>query len=113
MATRTYTIERISPLSVFRTAFTLSLVGLASWILCVVILYYGLDSVGVWEKLNNVIGGIGSDQKIGFGFVISFAALIGAIITLIISIMAPLTAVVYNASFELFGGIKVKLRKDL
>ncbi|GAA1472519.1 DUF3566 domain-containing protein [Corynebacterium felinum] len=112
MATRVHTVTRVSPLTVFRTAFTLSLVGLAAWVLCVTLLYFGMDAAGVWDKVNDVIGGVGGSQTITFGLVLSLASLLGALMTLAASILAPLIAVVYNASVDLFGGVKVTLREE-
>ena len=84
MATREYTVQRIAPMSAFRTAFSLSIIGLAAWIICAVVLYLGMAAFGVWDQVNQVIGGVG----------------------------APLTAVLYNAVVDLFGGIRVTLRYE-
>lgn len=112
MAIREVAITRISPMSAFRTAMSLSLVGLAAWVMCVVLLYFGLDSAGVWAKMNDIIGGIGGDQQIDFGLVLAVASLLGAIVAIIVSILAPLFAIIYNSIVDLFGGIKVRLRDE-
>ena len=111
MATREVTIARISPLSAFRTGLALSLAGLAAWILCIVMLYFGLDSFGIWDKMNSVIGGAGGEEIITFGTVLSIAALIGAVTAIITTILAPLIVVIYNGFVDLFGGITVLLKE--
>lgn len=113
MATREVAITRISPISAFRTAMSLSLVGLVAWVICVVILFFGLDSAGIWTKANDIIGGIGGDQQIDFGLVLAVASLLGAIVAIMVSILAPLFAIIYNSIVDLFGGIKVRLREDI
>ena len=42
----------------------------------------------------------------------SLVALIGAIFAIFFSALAPLTAVLYNAVVDLFGGIRVTLRYE-
>ena len=102
MATREYTVQRIAPMSAFRTAFSLSIIGLAAWIICAVVLYLGMAAFGVWDQVNQVIGGVGGDQTLSFGVVMSLVALIGAIFAIFFSALAPLTAVLYNAVVDLF-----------
>ncbi|AZA12445.1 DUF3566 domain-containing protein [Corynebacterium choanae] len=102
---RKVAIHRISPLSAFRTGLALSLAGLAAWILCVIILYFALDSAGIWAKLNEVIGGAGGDEIVTFGTVLSIASLLGSLAAIVTTVLAPLIAVIYNGLVELFGGI--------
>lgn len=112
MATRRVTVARISPRSAFLTALALSLVGVAVWLICVVLLYIGLDAAGVWEKMNNVIGGVGGERGITFGLVLSAAALMGAVSGLLCTLLAPLLAIMYNSSVDIFGGLSVLTRDE-
>ncbi len=112
MASREYSITHINPMSAFRTAFALSIVGLCAWVLCTILLYLGMDIVGVWDQVNDVIGGVGGEQSIGFGMVISLSLLFGAIFAIIASALAPLIAIVYNAVYDLFGGVRVTLKEE-
>lgn len=112
MAARVVTITRISPLSAFRTALALSLVGLAVWVLCVALLYLGLDAVGVWGQVNDIIGGVGGDQVVTFGLVLSISSLIGAIAAIALTVLTPLAVIVYNGIVDLFGGVTVTLREE-
>ncbi|WJZ01330.1 DUF3566 domain-containing protein [Corynebacterium freiburgense] len=112
MSTRKVTVRRVSPLSVFRTSLALSLSGLVAWILCVCIVYFGMNMAGIWTKLNTVIGGAGGSELITFPIVLSAAALLGAMVALSSSILAPLTAMMYNAFVDLFGGVIVTLQDE-
>lgn len=105
MSTRKIAIRRLSPLSAFKTALALSLAALAAWIICVVLLYVGLNVAGVWDKANEVIAGVGGEPVFTFGITVSLATLFGAILALIATVMAPLGAVIYNGVVDLFGGI--------
>lgn len=112
MAQRELAVTQISPLSAFRVALVLSLAGLVAWLLCVVICYVGLDAAGVWRQVNSVIGGVGGERAVGFGMVVSFAALAGAAVAILVTVLAPLAAVIYNSTVDLFGGLVVTLRDE-
>jgi hypothetical protein len=107
MATRKVTVHRISPMSMFRTALALSLAGLVAWILCVVILFLGMQLTGVLGRVNDGFGGGGF---LSFGTVLSIAALIGAINALLVTVLAPIGAVLYNSFVDLFGGLVVETK---
>ena len=111
MSTQEVTVSRVSPLSAFRTALALSLAALAAWILCVTLLYYGLEQFGFWAKLNSIVTGVGGSDVITFGTVLSVASLLGAVTAIAVTILAPLTAVIYNGMVELFGGVVVTLNE--
>lgn len=109
MNKRTVAIRHISPLSAAKTALALSLAGLVAWLICVVVVYFGLDVAGIWDKANEVIAGVGGERILSFGVIISFAGLIGGILTLMCTVLAPLLAVIYNAVVDVFGGLVVTL----
>lgn len=113
MASREVSITRISPLATFRVALAMSIIGLVAWIICVSLLYFGLNAAGVWQNLNTVIGGVGAEQSITFGLVLSVSALLGAIAAITIAILAPLTAIIYNAIVDLFGGLRIQLQEEV
>lgn len=113
MATKKVNVRSISPLAAFRTALVLSLAGLIAWLLCVTLLYAGMASAGVWDSLNSVIGGAGGEGTVTFTVVMSVAGLLGAILAVLISVLAPLGALIYNATVDLFGGLEVELQDDL
>ncbi|MDO4684980.1 MAG: DUF3566 domain-containing protein [Corynebacterium sp.] len=112
MSSRKVTVSKVSPLSVFRTTLALSLAGLVAWILCVCIVYFGMSVFGVWAKVNAVIGGAGGSEIITFPVVLSTTALFGAMIALSSSVIAPLSAVLYNSFVHLFGGVVVTLQEE-
>lgn len=112
MTSRDVAVTRISPLSAFRVGLAMSLVGLVAWLLMVALLYIGMSAAGIWDQVNSLIGDIGGDQSITFGMVISIAALLGAIMAILTTILAPLSAVIYNAIVDLFGGLQISLHEE-
>lgn len=107
MARREVEIKRIRPTSAFRVGLTMSVVGLIAWLLAVTLLYLGMQVVGIWESLNNLIGDVGGTQVVSYGMVISVSALLGAVAAILMTILSPLIAIVYNACVDLFGGLQV------
>lgn len=105
MAARKVAVKHIGVGSVFKVATLLSLVGFVAWMIAATIIYYGLESAGVVDSFNSLIGGVGGDQVIDMTLVLSGAALLGLIGVVFTAVMAPLIAVIYNAIADLVGGI--------
>ena len=112
MAQREVTLARISPFSAFRVGLALSLVGLVAWLLAVCLLYFGLDQVGIWEDLNSLVGGVGGGFEVTFGVVLSLSALVGVITAVLMTLLAPLMAFIYNAIVDVFGGLSLRLDEN-
>lgn len=109
MAARTVAVTKVTPLSAFRVGLAMALVGLVAWLITAAALYFGMERAGIWDSVNSLIGDVGGERAIDFGFVMSIAALIGAIMAIFVAILAPLGALVYNAIHDLFGGFVVRL----
>lgn len=109
MARRDVTLKRIAPLSAFRVGLAFSIVGLVAWLLAVCLLYVGLDAVGIWDSLNSLLSDVGGSTTVSFGMVLSLSALLGAIMAVLVTILAPLLAVIYNAVVDIFGGLVLRL----
>ena len=109
MASRRMTLTHLSVLGALRMAIMLAISTLIIWLVCVVIVYFGLDAAGVWDSVNAVIGGAGGEGTITFGIVIGAATLLGAIMALLMIILAPVYAALYNAFATLVGGVEVTL----
>ncbi|AWB80941.1 hypothetical protein C3B44_00060 [Corynebacterium yudongzhengii] len=105
MAERPVAVTHISPLSAFKVALAMSLIGLVAWLIAVTILYIGMEVAGIWDAANSLFADVGGTQAVGFGLVISIAALMGAIVAVLMAVLAPLAAVVYNGIASLFGGM--------
>ena len=110
MARRNVSLKRITPLSAFRVGLAMSLVGLVAWLIAVVLLYFGMSQFGIWESMNSLIFDVGGSQKITFGIVFAICALIGVVVAIFKTILAPLLAVIYNSIVDLFGGLDLGLQ---
>ena len=109
MARQDVTLKRISPLSAFRVGLAFALVGLVAWLLAVSLLWLVMDNVGIIAQVNSLVMDVGGDFTVTFGVALSLAALFGAVMALLVTIVAPLLAVIYNAVVDLFGGLVFRL----
>lgn len=110
MARRNVSLKRITPLSAFRVGLAMSLVGLVAWLIAVAVLYLGMSQFGIWESMNSLIFDVGGNQSITFGMVFAVCALIGVVVAIFNTILAPLLALIYNAVVDLFGGLDIGLQ---
>lgn len=109
MADQRVVIRRIGPASAFKVALGISVVGLIAWLLAVALIYFGANAVGLWDRMNSIIGGAGGQEVISFPLVMSLAALFGAVVALLNCALAPLLALIYNGLADIFGGLRVTL----
>ena len=109
MARRDVTLKRIVPLSAFRVGLAFDLVGLVAWLLAVCLLWFALDAAGIVAQVNSLIMDVGGELSVTFGMALAISALFGAIMAILVTILCPLLAVIYNAVVDLFGGLVLRL----
>ena len=114
-------ISRIDPWSVAKIAFMFSLALGIIIVVAVGVVWYTLDTLGVFQTLsrnvNDVIGGSTSTfdlmSVLDFSRVMGVAVIIASVEIVLISILTTLFAVIYNLTVGLTGGIEVVLTDDL
>lgn len=109
-------LRRLDPWSVLKLALVLAVVLFFVWLVAVGVLYGVLDGIGVWDRLNGTYADLvsgeaqdGAAPLISAGSVLGFAALIGAVNSLLFAVAVTIAAFVYNVSADLVGGIEVTL----
>ncbi|MFC5950552.1 DUF3566 domain-containing protein [Pseudonocardia lutea] len=109
-------VKRFDPWSVLKLALVLAVVLFFIWLVAVGVLYGVLDGMGVWDRLNGTYADLvsgggqgGGGSLISAGSVFGFAAIIGAINSLLFAVALTVGAFVYNVSADLVGGIEVTL----
>lgn len=110
-------IKRFDPWSVLKLSLVLGVAMFFVWLIAVGLLYYVLDGMGVWDKLNgtytSLVSGAtddsGSEPLISAGRVFGVAAIIGMINIVLLSALATVCAFIYNVSADLAGGLEVTL----
>jgi hypothetical protein len=108
-------LRRLDPWSVLKLALVLAVVLFFVWLVAVGVLYGVLDGVGVWDRLNGTYADLVSGETqtgaplISAGRVFGFAAVIGAVNSLLFAVAVTIAAFVYNVSADLVGGVEVTL----
>ncbi|MDY5785867.1 DUF3566 domain-containing protein [Corynebacterium sp.] len=109
MATRTVTVTYVSPVSAFKVASILAVLGFIVWMIAATLVFLVLEAAGVVDSVNSLIGGVGGSQTVDLPLMLSAAALLGLVGVVFASVMAPLTAVIYNAVADLVGGLGIRM----
>jgi len=113
-------IARIEPWSVMKFSFVMSLVGWVVLFVVVAVLYFVLNSLGVFQSIEHAIGLItasksspGSNAASWFSAstVLGYTLMAGVIDIFLITAVATVGAVIYNAVTSLSGGIEVTLQE--
>ncbi|MBW0114248.1 DUF3566 domain-containing protein [Pseudonocardia sp. KRD-169] len=108
-------LRRLDPWSALKLALVLAVVLFFVWLVAVGVLYGVLDGIGVWDRLNGTYADLVSGQAqtgaplISAGRVFGFAAVVGAINSLLFAVAVTIAAFVYNVSADLVGGVEVTL----
>lgn len=113
------TVAHINAWTVLRLSFLLS-VAVGVVLVVVVALMWGvLDGIGVFTSANNVIRDVvGSessfnlDQYVGLSRVLSLTVLVAVVDVVLLTVLATLTAVLYNICGALVGGVRLTLTDD-
>lgn len=106
MADTQLVVRRVSPWTTLRISAAVSVVGFLAWMVAVAVLYLLFEAMGFRDRFNDLLGSGGS---LGAGLIFGVAAGIGVLWAVLITALATLGAVVYNACSELVGGITVTL----
>ncbi|MFC5996129.1 DUF3566 domain-containing protein [Pseudonocardia hispaniensis] len=108
-------LKRLDPWSVLKLAAVLAVVLFFIWLVAVGVLYGILGGMGVWDRLNGTYADLVSGEThsgstlISAGPVLGFAAVVGAINSLLFAVALTIGAFIYNVSADLVGGIEVTL----
>ena len=114
-------VSRIDPWSVAKIAFMLALALGIVIVVAVGVIWYTLDTLGVFQTLarnvNDIIGGSSSTfdlmSVLDFSRVMGVAVIVASVEIVLTSILATLFAIIYNLSVGLTGGIEVVLSDDM
>ena len=113
-------LRYVSPLSVAKMSFFISLAAGVAFVVMVYVLWHALDNKAVFSQINNMIIDLAGAPKakelnlmryVELNRVMSGAMMIGAIDVVIATVLATLSACVYNLLSALVGGVHVTLQE--
>ncbi|WP_238440029.1 DUF3566 domain-containing protein, partial [Frankia sp. AgB1.8] len=108
-------LTRVSPLTVTRLAFAFSLCLFLVIMVAVAVLWFVLNSVGVFNSITDAAGTLTSGEShsvsswLSFGRAMQISLLVGAINVVLLTLLATLGAMLYNLCADMIGGIEVTL----
>ena len=114
-------VSKIEPWSVLKMAFLLSVALGIITVVATIVLWSVLDVIGLFDKVNALMTDIqGSEGGAAFdlmkfaslGQVASYSTIIAVVNVVLLTTLSMLSAVLYNISATLVGGIGVTLTDD-
>ncbi len=116
------TVASIDPFSVLKVSFLLSVAAGVALVCTAVVLWMVLKGIGVFDQLNNLFGTIGgldtAKEKfniydyVGLNRVLSISIVIGFADVLLLTALSTVSALLYNLSAGLVGGVRVTLSDE-
>ncbi|MBT2513705.1 DUF3566 domain-containing protein [Arthrobacter sp. ISL-30] len=113
-------VSRVDPWSVLKMAFLLSVALGIVTVVAAIVLWTVLDLTGIFDQVDSLLGTLAGSEGGGFelkkvaslGQVASFATIIAVVNVVLLTALSMLSAVLYNISATLVGGIGVTLTDD-
>ncbi|ABK01409.1 putative membrane protein [Arthrobacter sp. PvP102] len=113
-------ISKVDPWSVLKMAFLLSVALGIVTVVAAIVLWTVLDLTGIFDQVDSLLGTLAGSEGGGFelkkvaslGQVASFAVIIAVVNVVLLTALSMLSAVLYNISATLVGGIGVTLTDD-
>jgi len=113
-------VSKVDPWSVLKMAFLLSVALGIVTVVASIVLWTPLDITGIFDRVNDLLTEIAGTEGGAFdlrayaslGQVASFATIIAVVNVVLLTALAMLSAVLYNISATLVGGIGVTLTDD-
>ena len=113
-------VSKVDPWSVLKMAFLLSVALGIVTVVAAIVIWTVLDLTGIFDQIDGLLGSVAGSESSGFelkkvaslGQVASFATIIAVINVVLLTALSMLSAVLYNISATLVGGIGVTLTDD-
>ena len=113
-------VSKVDPWSVLKMAFLLSVALGIVTVVAAIVLWTVQDLTGIFDQVDSLLGTLAGSEGGGFelkkvaslGQVASFATIIAVVNVVLLTALSMLSAVLYNISATLVGGIGVTLTDD-
>ena len=112
-------VSKVDPWSVLKMAFLLSVALGIVTVVASVVLWTVLDLTGIFDRINELLRDVAGTESsfdlkdlISLGQVASFATIVAVVNVVLLTALSMLSAVLYNISSTLVGGIGVTLTDD-
>lgn len=103
------TITYIEPISALKMALIFNLALFAVWFVAMALIYIVLGAAGTWNRLDSLIGDLTDSSGMSAGMYFGGVVAIGLFEVVLFTLLAPVAALIYNASSSILGGLRIQL----
>ncbi|WP_293819967.1 DUF3566 domain-containing protein [uncultured Corynebacterium sp.] len=103
------TITYIEPISALKMALIFNLALFAVWFVAMALIYIVLGAAGTWDRLDSLIGDLTDSSGMSVGMYFGGVIAIGLFEVVLFTLLAPVAALIYNASSSILGGLRIQL----
>ncbi|WP_034985127.1 DUF3566 domain-containing protein [Corynebacterium jeikeium] len=103
------TITYIEPISALKMALIFNLALFAVWFVAMALIYIVLGAAGTWDRLDSLIGDLTDSSGMSAGMYFGAVVAIGLFEVVLFTLLAPVAALIYNASSSILGGLRIQL----
>lgn len=103
------TITYIEPISALKMALIFNLALFAVWFVAMALIYIVLGAAGTWDRLDSLIGDLTDSSGMSAGMYFGGVVAIGLFEVVLFTLLAPVAALIYNASSSILGGLRIQL----
>ncbi|MEJ6550224.1 DUF3566 domain-containing protein [Corynebacterium sp. USCH3] len=105
-------LREIAPLSALKIGAILSACIFIAWMVAAALIYIFLGLGGVWDRMNNLLADLIGADRISAGLYFGVAAGVGLLEFVVVTLFAPVTAMLYNAATGLVGGLQITVTPE-
>ncbi|MEY8566456.1 DUF3566 domain-containing protein [Corynebacterium sp.] len=102
-------VREVAPLSALKIGAILSACVFAAWMVAAALIYIFLGLAGVWDRMNNLLADLIGADSLSAGLYFGVALGVGLLEFIVVTLFAPVMAVLYNAATGLVGGLSVTI----
>jgi hypothetical protein len=102
-------VREVAPLSALKIGALLSACIFAAWMVAAALIYIFLGLAGVWDRMNNLLADLIGADHVSAGLYFGVAFGVGLLEFVVVTLFAPVMAVLYNAATGLVGGLRVTI----
>ena len=103
------TVTYIEPISALKMALIFNLALFAVWFVAMALIYIILGAAGTWDRLDSLVGDLTNSSGFSAGMYFGGVVALGLFEVVLFTLLAPIAALIYNASSSILGGVRIQL----
>ncbi len=103
------TVTYIEPISALKMALIFNLALFAVWFVAMALIYIILGAAGTWDRLDSLVGDLTNSSGFSAGMYFGGVVALGLFEVVLSTLLAPIAALIYNASSSILGGVRIQL----